>query len=188
MLSFKNVQGHLVIATAEGAIVGRIDDFQFDLESHEVYGYRLKGMGMFARAGGVSAAEMSFIGREVSFVGAEEQVDWSGAGRNVEPGRAWASQYRGTRAMSRTGSFVGAIEDLVFEINPDRLVGLILDGGRFLPLSDGVATGPAAVIMGGNTQLEALPAEGSSSEAEWVSWIRKAVQKRPASEPDVSEE
>ena len=64
MLSFKNVQGHLVIAKEEGAIVGRIDDFQFDLESHQIFGYRIKGMGMFAKAGGVSAEQMTFIGRE----------------------------------------------------------------------------------------------------------------------------
>jgi len=180
LLSFRKVQGHLVIARAEGAIVGRVDDFQFDLENQTIYGYRLKGTGMFSRAGGVAAEEMEYIGRDVAIVPGEEAVEWSGAGRNIEPGRAWASQFRGTRVMSRSGAHVGTVEDLVFELNPDRIVGLVLEGRRLVAIAEGVATGPAAVILPTDQHFDELPAT-HETDADWMQWIRTALQKRGAS-------
>ena len=158
-----------MIARAEGAIVGRMDDFQFDLESQEIYGYRLKGTGMFSRAGGVSASHMEYIGRDVAIVPGEDAVEWSGAGRNVEPGRAWASQYRGTRVMSRSGAHVGTVEDLV------------LDGRRLVAIAEGVATGPAAVILPTDQHFDELPAT-PESDADWMQWIKDALQKRRGGE------
>jgi uncharacterized protein YrrD len=181
LLSFRKAQGHLVIARLEGAIVGRVDDFQFDLESQEIFGYRLKGTGMFSRAGGVSAADVEYIGRDVAIVPGEDAVEWSGAGRNVEPGRAWASQYRGTRVMSRSGAHVGTVEDLVFEQKPDRIVGLVLDGRRLVAIAEGVATGPAAVILPTDQHFDELPAT-SESDADWMQWIKDALQKRRGGE------
>ncbi len=174
MISFRKAHGLQVIARQEGAIIGRFDDFQFDLETRAIYGYRIKGTGMFAKAGGVAATSLDQIGRDVAFVGAEDTVEWSGAGRNVEDGRAWASQYRGTRVMSRNGVSLGTVEDFVFDPASDAVLGLVLDGERLVELGPPVATGPAAVIIEDATMLQDLPAEERSGpgEADWRKWFR----------------
>ena len=174
MISFRKAHGLQGVARKEGALIGRFDDFQFDLESRAIYGYRIKGAGMFAKAGGVAAASLDQIGRDVAFVGGEDSVEWSGAGRNVEDGRAWASQYRGTRVMSRNGVSLGAVEDFVFDPGGDRVLGLVLDGERLVELGPAVATGPAAVILEEASMLQTLPAEDriDSNEADWRKWFR----------------
>ncbi len=174
MISFRKAHGLQVVARQEGAIIGRFDDFQFDLESRAIYGYRIKGTGMFAKAGGVAATALDQIGRDVAFIGAEDAVEWSGAGRNVEDGRAWASQYRGTRVMSRNGVSLGTVEDFVFDPGADTVLGLVLDGERLVELRAAVATGPAAVIIEDASLLQNLPAEerSSSGEADWRKWFR----------------
>ncbi len=174
MISFRKAHGLQVIARQEGAVVGRFDDFQFDLESREIYGYRIKGTGMFAKAGGVAATSLDQIGRDVAFVGSEDAVVWSGAGRNVEDGRAWASQYRGTRVMSRNGVSLGTVEDYVFDPGDDRVLGLVLDGDRLVTLGQTVATGPAAVIIENAAMLQNLPAEErtGADDADWRKWFR----------------
>jgi uncharacterized protein YrrD len=174
MISFRKAHGLQVVAKKEGAIVGRFDDFQFDLATRSIYGYRIKGTGMFAKAGGVAANALDQIGRDVAFVGEEASVEWSGGGRNVEDGRAWASQYRGTRVMSRNGVSLGTVEDFVFDPGADMVMGLVLDGERIVELGPAVATGPAAVIIEDASMLQNLPAEERSGpgEADWRKWFR----------------
>ncbi len=174
MISFRKANGLHVVARKEGAIIGRFDDFQFDLESRAIYGYRIKGTGMFSKAGGVPGSSLDHIGRDVAFVDEEGDVEWTGGGRNVEDGRAWASQYRGTRVMSRNGVSLGAVEDFVFDPAADKVLGLVLDGDRLVQLGSSVATGPAAVIIEDAGMLQSLPAEERTGhdEADWRKWFR----------------
>ncbi len=172
MISFKKAQGLVVVARREGAIVGKFDDFQFDLQSRHIYGYRVKGSGMFAKAGGVLGERLDHIGRDVAFVEAEDDIEWTGGARNAEDGRAWASQYRGTKVMSRAGVSLGVIDDFVFEPGNDRLAALILDGSRMVEADDTVATGPAAVIIEHPETIQHV--ESDTPAADWRSLFSKS--------------
>ncbi len=83
--------------------------------------------------------------------------------------------------MSRSGAHVGTVEDLVFELKPDRIVGLVLDGRRLVAIAEGVATGPAAVILPTDQHFDELPAT-PESDADWMQWIKDALQKRRGGE------
>lgn len=173
LTSYKKAHGLLVVSLQEGASLGRMDDFQFDLESWVIYGYRIKGSGMFGKAGGVAAERLDRIGRDVAFIQAEADVEWS-ASRNAEAGRAWASQYRGTRVIGRNGVSLGQVEDFVFEAGRG-IRGLILDGDRRVELDERVRTGPAAIVIA-DPELVAdiTPPEGEAEpEDNWWSWLTR---------------
>lgn len=168
MITYLNSRNRQIVTRKEGAIVGKLDDFQFDLMTRRVYGYRLKGAGMFSKAGGVNAQVLDLIGRDVAFIGAEDQVEWKGGGaRNAQEGRAWASQYRGTRVMSRSGTALGAVEDFVFDPTEDAVRALILDDQRVVQLDERVATGPAAVIVESEALLQEQPQTAAAQEEWW---------------------
>ena len=172
MISFRKAQGLVVVARQEGAIVGKFDDFQFDLTSRQIYGYRVKGSGMFAKAGGVRGERLDHIGRDVAFVQSEEDIEWTGGARNAEDGRAWASQYRGTKVMSRAGVSLGTLDDFVFDPAGDRLVALVLDGHRMVEADDSVATGPAAVIIENPENIQLV--EPQEQGQEWYHRFTKS--------------
>ena len=168
VITFKKSQGLLVVTQVEGAVVGKLDDFQFDLETHAIYGYRLKGTGMFSKSGGVAASALAQVGRDVVFIRSEEDVDWKHANRNAEQDRAWASQYRGRRVMDRRGTALGEVSDFVFDPASDRVLGLLLDSQSLLPLDGGAATGSAAVIIDGPDAIERVNL--GEEPADW--WTR----------------
>lgn len=146
MSAFKKIQSLPVATRVEGAIVGKIDDFQFDLESGRIFGFRLT-KGVFSKAGGISADALELFGRDLVFVRDEEAVAWTGAARVAVEGRAWASEYRGTKVMSRRGEGLGAVEDFVVATGPARVTALLLDGNRVALYDDQVAVGRDAVIL-----------------------------------------
>lgn len=187
MIRYRTSVGLPVVTLAEGAIVGKLDDFQFDLTSRRIYGYRLRGAGVFSRSGGVAAANLQRVGRDVAFVGAEAEVEWkSGSGRHNQEGRAWASQYRGIRVMSRAGALIGTVEDFVFDPVTDQVLALLVDNDRIIELDDEVATGPAAVIVEDPAHLRELPMEARGTEEWWKRLKRKnkAEEKPPTASPE----
>jgi len=167
LITYRKAQGLLVVSRREGAVVGKLDDFQFDLNSHVIYGYLLKGTGMFGKSGGVRAEALDQVGRDVVFIRSEEDVDWQHAYRNAEQDRAWASQYRGRRVMDRRGTELGEVQDFVFDPREDIVVALLLDSESMLPLSDLVATGPAAIIVDGPEIIERIQPTDSVTEDWW---------------------
>ena len=176
LTSYKEAHGLLVISLREGAILGRLEDFQFDLKSRTIYGYLLKGSGMFAKLGGVAAEHLERIGRDVAFVRSEDDVEWS-ASRNAEAGRAWASQYRRTQVVGRNGVGLGQVEDFVFRAG-QGIRGLILDGDRRVELDDQVSTGLAAVVIA-DPELVAdiTPPEGEGEgEDNWWSGLTRGAK------------
>lgn len=158
----------MVVTQAEGALVGKLDDFQFDLVTRQIYGYRIKGSGMFSKAGGVAADKLVQVGRDVVFVASEQDIEWNAPARKSEEGRAWASQYKGTRAMSRRGTALGQVEDFVFDAAVDKVLALFLDGDRVLELDDNVATGPAAVVADSSDLVQELPGTPSEQQSWWA--------------------
>lgn len=174
LITYRKSHGLPVVTLLEGAMVGKLDDFQFDLSTRRIYGYRLRGSGVFSRSGGVAAAKLQRIGRDVAFVGEEAEIEWkSGSGRHNQEGRAWASQYRGIRVMSRSGALLGAVEDFVFDPVADQVVALFVDNNRVVDLDDDVATGPAAVIVDDPASLRELPPEDRAAEEWWKRLKRK---------------
>ncbi len=158
MNTYRKCQGRTLVSLREGALVGKLDDFQFDLESRHIYGYRVKASGVFAKAGGVKATSIERVGRDVAFVDREDSVEWGQGSRNPAEGRAWASQYKGTRVMSRGGKMMGQVHDIVFDDQALQVFALFLDEERWIALDEGeVATGPAAVIVGKPDALQSLP-------------------------------
>jgi uncharacterized protein YrrD len=156
--TYRKCHGRTLVSLREGALVGKLDDFQFDLESRRIYGYRVKAGGVFGKAGGVKATLIERVGRDVAFVDREESVEWNQGGRNAADGRAWASQYKGTRVMSRSGKMMGQVHDIVFDDQTLQVFALFLDEERWIALEEGeVATGPAAVIVGKPDALQSLP-------------------------------
>ena len=167
--TWKRAQNLQVATLAEGALVGRLDDFMFDLETHQIYGWRLKGSGMFSKAGGVPADELVLVGRDVALIRSEEAVEWSGGRISVVDGRAWASAYRGTQAVSRRGRALGAVQDFVIDREGNQVTGVLLHGGLLLPLDGRVSTGPAAIIAESDDLVVEMPDEDASA-GEQVAW------------------
>jgi sporulation protein YlmC with PRC-barrel domain len=168
MKAFKKLQTLPVATAAEGALVGKLDDFQFDLDAGNIYGFRLT-KGVFSKAGGVAAAAVTLLGRDLVFLRAEADVEWAGAPRVAVEGRAWASEYRGMGVMTRRGTGVGTVEDLVVGLGPARVTALLLDAGRVVVIDEHVALGRAAVILADPGQAVARP-EGDEESADW--WRR----------------
>lgn len=186
MNTYRNCNGRTLVSLREGALVGKLDDFQFDLESRRIFGYRVKATGVFAKAGGVKASAIEKVGRDVAFVDREDSVEWTQGSRNVAEGRAWASQYKGTRVMSRGGKMMGQVHDIVFDDQALEVFALFLDEERWIALDAGeVATGPAAVIVGKPEALQSLPKDLAPEDA----WTRfKGSLSAKKSEPESKEE
>ncbi|NOY25251.1 MAG: hypothetical protein GXP62_05205 [Oligoflexia bacterium] len=176
VLTWKRAQNMQVVGLLQGAFAGRLDDFQFDLETHAIYGWRVKTTGVWGRSGAVAAAKLSLIGRDVAFIGSVDQVVWGSTDRKNVVGRAWASAYRGTQAITRRGRALGAVQDFVIDAQGSRVTGILLHGDRLLPLDGGVNSGPAAVIAADEGVVVEL---GSGEEdPEGVRWwhrLRKAL-------------
>lgn len=182
MITYRRSHGLPVVTLQEGAIIGKLDDFQFDLQTRHIYGYRMRGSGVFSRSGGVAAAHLQRIGRDVVFVGSESEVEWkSGSGRHNQEGRAWASQYRGIKVMSRAGALLGLVDDFVFDPVSDQILGVLVDNDRILALDESVATGPAAVIVEDPAALRELaPAERVPEE-----WWKRIKRKKADPPPQI---
>lgn len=182
-------RGKPVVTRREGAIAAKFDDFQFDLRTWEIYGYRLRATSMFGKAGGIQAGDLDQVGRDVAFVGSADQVEWTGGGRNAEDGRAWASRYLGTRVISRDGASLGEVEDLVFEPGASRVVAVILTGERIALLDDSVATGSAAVVLENEDLAHALPKDRHGEmPASWWARVQRALQGEDPEDPPVPDE
>jgi uncharacterized protein YrrD len=143
---FKRVAGLQVVSLAEGATLGKIEDFQFDLETHQVYGWAIKGLGVFGKSGAVPSSRLSLLGRDVAFVVAEADVEFGGARSRVD-GRAWAAAWKGTPAMSRKGQALGKVEDYVLDPSGNHLRGVVISGDIYVPLGAAANTGPSALIV-----------------------------------------
>lgn len=182
--TWKRAQNLQVATLAEGAFVGRLDDFLFDLETHRIYGWRLKASGMFSKPGGVPADELVLVGRDLALIRSESAVEWSGGRISVVDGRAWASSYRGTQAVSRRGRALGAISDFVLDRQGTQVTGLLLHGGLLLPLDGRVSTGPAAVIAESDDLVVEMPDDEGEERVDWWNRLTSVigVQSRPAIE------
>lgn len=167
MKTFLKTRGMQVATLAEGAVIGKFDDFLFDLETGRIYGYRLKA-GLVPRSAGVAARDLRGIGRDLVFVSSEPAVDWSGVSRVAEEGRAWASRYRGTRVMSRRGAAVGVVDDFLHDVDPHGVLALLLDGKRIVRLDARVSLGRDAVILEEASVATAEDADGPETTDWWL--------------------
>ncbi len=146
--TWKRAHNMQVITLEEGVIIARLEDFQFDLEDHHIFGFSLKVPGMFSRMGRVKASSLVLIGQDVTLVSSQQDVHWTQDKKSRDKGRAWASQYLGVNAVTRRGRSLGAVQDYVIDGDGRRVTGLVLHGGRLLPLVEThVSTGPAAIIV-----------------------------------------
>jgi uncharacterized protein YrrD len=145
--TLKKLQALSVASVAEGALLGRIDDLQFDLASGRVFGFRLK-QGVFGKIGGAPAEALTLLGEDLVFVGLSSAVVWNGTPRVAVPGRAWGTEYRGLKVMTRRGVALGQVEDIVVALGPARVPALVLDGGRavFFDL-DAISLGRDSVVL-----------------------------------------
>lgn len=182
--TFKRAQNLQVASSDEGALVGRLDDFQFDLEARTIFGWRLKASGMFGRSGGVPSGDLLLIGRDLAFIRTEAAVEWASGKASPVGGRAWASAYRGTSAITRRGRSLGAVQDFVIDQTGSRVTGLILHGGLVVALDERVHTGPAAVILESMDQLIALPEGEEEDRPAWWDRIREAIARKKKDEDD----
>ncbi len=187
MIRYESTRARPVVSRMEGAIVGKFDDFQFDIRTWGIYGYRLRSSSMFGRAGGILAEDLDQVGRDVVFITSEDRVQWTGGSRNPEDGRAWASRYLGTKVISRDGTALGEVDDLVFCARDDTLVALILSGERIVELGRHVATGSAAVVIEDASYAVPIPSEEDhENPTGWWDSVRKAFSNKsgPADEDE----
>ena len=177
--TWKRAQNLQVATLSEGAIVGRLDDFLFDLETHQIYGWRLKGSGMFSKPGGVPADELVLVGRDLALIRTEEAVEWAGGRISAVDGRAWASSYRSTQAVSRRGRALGAVQDFVLDRQGTQVTGLLLHGGLLLPLDGRVSTGPAAVIAESDDLVVEMPEDDTGGQqVAWWARLTSAIGRK----------
>ncbi len=189
MHTWKRTHGRQVVTRDEGAAIGTLNDFQFDLGDRHIYGWRLKGPGMFAPFGGVSSDALLVIGRDVAIVQSEKSVEWSNAGRNAAEGRAWAGDYRGTTVVDQRGRAMGSVQDFVFDELGAQLTGFVLQGNLLLPLDERVRMGPAAVIAHDQAQAVAMqePPERAEDRERWWDRLTGRAKKEPAKSADAPE-
>lgn len=172
MRTFKRVQGMMVVTRAEGANVGKLDDFLFELSTGIISGWRIKAGTVFAKGGGVAAADLELLGRDVVLVRGESSIEWAGSGRpRPVEGRAWASAWLGTGALTRGGAALAEVRDLIVDDSGDRVYGLLLADGRLLPLGAQVQLGPSAVIV----ESDSVPVTLPSDEDAWWDAVRDAL-------------
>ncbi len=173
--TWKRAQNLQVATVEEGALIGRLDDFQFDLDSHRIFGWRLKAGGVFARVGGVRANELVLVGRDLALIRTETTVEWGGGKTSAVDGRSWASAYRGTIAVSRRGRTLGAVTDFVLDRQGDQVTGLLLQGGLLLPLDGRVNTGLGAVIAETEDAVVQLGDGEAEERTDWWDRLKDAV-------------
>lgn len=176
MRTFTKAQDLKAATIAEGALVGRLDDFQFDLESGEIYGWRVK-TGVFGKTGGVPAAAVVQLGRDLALLRGEGAIEWSG-GRAQAEGRAWAGAYTKKRVVTRRGAELGEVVDYVVEVDPPRVRALLLDGGRVVPFGPHAAVGKDAVVLDDATVARAVSDHAIESSA-WWDVVRALLQGAP---------
>lgn len=181
MRTWRRASNLQVATVAEGAIIGKFDDFQFDLVDGTIFGYRLRAAGVFSRTGGVAAADLPVVGRDLVLVTREAAVDWAGLPRNQVEGRAWGTAYRGTRVMSRTGAVVGRVDDYVFDAQPARVTGFLLDGDRLLPWDERIGVGRDSVVIGDPLLVLALESDEPET-TDWWQRVRGAIRPRKGEE------
>lgn len=167
MRMFSRTRKLQVATIAEGALLGRVDDFQFDLETGEIFGWRVKGTGVFAKTGGLPAAAMVNLGRDVALVRGEAAIEWGPHARSGGDGRSWGSAYLGTRVVTRRGAELGRVEDFVLEADPPRVRVLLLDGGRIVPYGHQAAVGKDAVILDDPGVARVVPDAAVDTVAWW---------------------
>lgn len=178
MRTWRQMNNLPVATLAEGALLGKCDDFQFDLGNGAIYGYRIRGSGVFGRTGGVAAPHLRLVGRDLVYVTEERAVEWAGLGRNLVEGRAWAARYRGTRVVTRQAAGLGSVEDYFFEAQPPQVTGFLLDGGRLLRWDDRVAVGRESVIVADPALALALDSDEPET-TDWWSRVRGAFNGEP---------
>ncbi|MBL8617549.1 MAG: PRC-barrel domain-containing protein [Deltaproteobacteria bacterium] len=186
--TWKRAQNLQVATLEEGALLGRLDDFLFDLESHRIYGWRLKGGGMFGKAGGVRVEDVLLIGRDLALIRTEGAVEWSAAKPSVLEGRAWASAYKGTQAITRKGGALGAVQDFVIDRSGGQVTGLLLSSGAVLPLNGRVNTGAAACIAESADVAVILAGAEGDDRTDWWVRIKDAVGGKGAKPAIAAEE
>lgn len=175
-LTWKRAQNLQVVSVAEAAFAGRLDDFQFDLDTHRIYGWRVKGGGVWPSSGAVAAKHVLRIGRDVALIDAEGSVHWGSGARKTTDGRAWASGYRGIQAITRRGRSLGAVQDFVLEADGRRLTGILLHGDRLLALDGRVHAGPSAVIVEAEELVVELGTrEEDAEDTRWWTRLREAL-------------
>ena len=179
MKRYKKAKGLGVVSVAEGALLGKIEDLQFDLETGAVYGFRIKGPGVFAKTGGVAAEGVHRLGRDVLLVHREADVEWAGERRNPEDGRAWASRYLKSRVLTRRGVNLGSVEDFLLGGEPLVVKALLVDGQRMVALDQSVALGRDAVVLDDASVLQTLPEEGAEG---WWDRVKDAFSSDKAEE------
>ncbi|HNC96792.1 MAG TPA: PRC-barrel domain-containing protein [Myxococcota bacterium] len=179
MKRYKKSKGLGVVSLAEGALLGKIEDLQFDLETGQVYGFRIKGPGVFAKTGGVAAEAVHRLGRDLLLVQREADVEWAGERRNPEDGRAWASRYLKSRVLTRRGVNLGSVEDFLLGGEPLFVKALLVDGERMVALDQSVALGRDAVVLDDATVLQPLPEEGVEG---WWDRVRDAFSSEKVDE------
>ncbi len=188
MNRYEETRGKPVVSRAEGAIVGKFDDFQFALKGWKIFGYRLRSTSMFGKAGGISADELDQVGTDVVFIGSRDQVEWSGGGRNSEDGRAWASRYLGTKIISRDGTSLGEVEDLLFDPGERRVAAVVLTGERVVELGHHIHTGAAAVVLeDASAAMPLVQEEDEEAPTDWWSRVRETWSGKVKEERDEPE-
>lgn len=174
MRTFKRVQGMVALARLEGAFVGKVDDALFELQTGVISGWRIKTGTVFSKTGGVSASDVELLGRDVVVVRAESAIEWVGGSKAKAPdGKAWVSGWLGTGALTRSGSAVGEVKDLIVDDGGDRVYALLLSDGRLVALDSRAQLGPSAVILESDAVAVTLPDE-EGKEAWWDA-IRAAL-------------
>jgi len=172
--TWKRVQNMDIVALSGGVLVGRLDDFQFDLDDWNIYGWRVKGQGMFAPTGGLRASEVTLIGRDVVLITGDSEIEWSGSKPGAIDGRAWASGYCGMEIVNRRGAQLGVVKDFVVESTGSRVTGFILNADRMLILNDDVKTGPDVVICKRSDLVMDMPQDDQKDN--WWARIRDSLQ------------
>ena len=150
----------LVISQKEGIIEGMIEDILLDVEQNLIIGWSFRREGFFSSQGLVSA-EDSFLGRDVLLV--EQTGDFPD---ELDKFLCWGKDLIKNPVIDRLGRELSTVGDLLFDENYTRLIGIIIQDGRVLLLSEQVSVRGTVVVVPQDCRFTAI--EEKSEESWWT--------------------
>ncbi|MBM4365983.1 MAG: PRC-barrel domain-containing protein [Deltaproteobacteria bacterium] len=171
MRVFNATKGLPVVTLAEGGYAGKLDDFQFEIDSLAVLGFRLRAPGFWGGARGVAAGNVVLLGRDYVLVRDEAIVEREGHRAASTAGRAWFGDWAGRKVVARRGVELGTVDDVVLDDRPSVVRAWVLDGGRV------VVPGPRAELAADSLIVDdERVVVGTGEKVDSVAWWARLAE------------
>ncbi|MEC7986700.1 MAG: hypothetical protein VX278_16145 [Myxococcota bacterium] len=136
----------LLISQKEGIVIGKLEDFLFNLETHQIKGWLIKRGGLFSSLGGIDSDAIVLCGRDVILIDTVESIEWD-VKRVSHKKSSWASQYKGKKLIQRNGQVFAEIQRLFISEDAKSVVGLEIGDERVIKLNQYIVLRPDGGVL-----------------------------------------